>query len=75
MSNPKLSVSQRIREKTPSFFVKLRNIGLGLIAAGTSVLALNFELAEWVPEAAKYLIVIGTVMAGVAQTTTTKASE
>lgn len=62
-----MGIRERLFKKTPPFFRKLRTIGLALIAAGTTVSAVNVPLPGIVKEISGYLIVAGSVMVAVSQ--------
>lgn len=63
----------RLKADTPRFFKHLRNLGLGAVTiATTTIAALNgvgIEMSERETEVAKNVIIIGSVVAGMAQLT------
>ncbi len=63
------SVGDRIKQKTPPFFKKLRTIGLVVAAIGTSLVMAPVALPVLVTTIGGYLIVGGTVLSTVSQTT------
>lgn len=63
-----MKITQRVKSPTPTFFKKLRNIGLALAAVGTTILAAPVSLPAIVIKIAGYLAVAGTVAGGVSQT-------
>lgn len=63
-----LSIIQRIQSPTPKFFKILRNIGLGLAAAGGVLVAAPVAIPAGLITFGGYLIVAGTVATAVAQT-------
>jgi hypothetical protein len=63
-----MKIKQRIKSPTPSFFKKIRNIGLTVAAVGTTVLAAPVSLPAIVIKIAGYLAVAGTVAGGISQT-------
>ena len=63
-----MKIKQRIKSPTPSFFKKIRNIGLTVAAVGTTVLAAPVSLPAIVLKIAGYLAVAGTVAGGISQT-------
>jgi hypothetical protein len=62
-----MKFSERIKEPTPPFFKKLRNIGLILAAAGGAILAAPITLPAIVLSIATYITVAGTVATTVSQ--------
>jgi hypothetical protein len=65
-----MSIQQRLKQTTPRFFKKIRNIGLALAAAGTALLTAPVALPAAVISIAGYLVVAGSVAAAVSQATT-----
>lgn len=63
-----LSIIQRIQSPTPKFFRILRNIGLGLVAAGGVLVAAPVSIPAGLIALGGYLIVAGSVATAVAQT-------
>lgn len=61
------TIIERVNGKTPSFFRKLRTIGLAVAGAGTAILAAPVALPVALVSAAGYLIVAGSVAAAVSQ--------
>lgn len=68
-------VITRINSSTPSFFKKLRNIGLGLAAVSATLLAGPVALPAIIIKAAGYLAVAGGVITAVSQTAVKYDSE
>ena len=62
------SLGDRIKQKTPPFFKKLRTIGLVVAAIGTSLVMAPVALPVLVTTIGGYLIVGGTVLSSVSQT-------
>jgi hypothetical protein len=62
----------RLQQDTPPFFRALRNIGLGLAAAGATIVAAPVELPSIIVTIANYLIVAGSVAGAVSQATVMK---
>ena len=62
-------IVSRAQAPTPSFFKKLRNIGLVLAAAGGALLAAPVALPATVVTVAGYLTVAGSVLSAVSQVT------
>ncbi|MES2587710.1 MAG: hypothetical protein V4622_01945 [Bacteroidota bacterium] len=60
----------RFLSRTPKFHRIVRNIGLGLIAAGGAIIASPVALPVAVGSLASYLIVAGSVATAVAQSVT-----
>ncbi len=68
-----MNVLNRLTSPTPSFFQKLRNIGLILAAVSAAIVAAPVALPTIVVTIAGYLAVAGTVLSAVSQTTTVTA--
>ena len=62
------TVITRMRRQTPTFFKKIRNIGLMLGAIGASIIAAPVALPVILVKIAGYLVVAGAVASGVSQT-------
>jgi hypothetical protein len=58
---------QRLKEPTPPFFKKLRNIGILLAATGGAILAAPIALPSILVTIATYITVAGTVATTVSQ--------
>ena len=56
-----------MQKPTPSFFKKARNIGLGLAATATSVMAAPIALPAVLIKLAGYIAVAGGVMSAISQ--------
>ncbi len=65
-----MKIIDRIKAPTPKFHRRLRNIGLGFIAAGGAILASPVALPIALGSLASYLIVAGSVATAVAQSVT-----
>ena len=63
-----MKLIERVKAPTPKFFKKLRNIGIGLAAIGTSIIAAPVSLPAIIIKIAGYLAVAGTVAGGISQT-------
>lgn len=63
-----LSIIERLQSPTPKFFRILRNIGLGLVAAGGVLVAAPVSIPAGLIALGGYLIVAGSVATAVAQT-------
>lgn len=63
------SIKQRALAPTPAFFKKLRAAGLVLTAIGLAIAGIGDTLPGVVVKAAGYIILAGTVLAAVSQTT------
>jgi hypothetical protein len=59
---------ERVQAPTPSFFKKLRNIGLILATIATSIAAAPIALPALVVQIAGYLAVAGGIASAVSQT-------
>ena len=62
-----MSIVERLLSPTPSFFQKLRNIGLVLAAVSAALVAAPVALPAIVTTIAGYLAVAGTVLSAVSQ--------
>jgi hypothetical protein len=60
----------RFTSPTPKFHRIVRNIGLGLVAAGGAIVASPVALPTAIVSLASYLIVAGSVASAVAQSVT-----
>lgn len=65
-----MTIQQRILAPTPPFFKKLRNIGITLLAIGTSIMSAHVALPAILVKIASYLALAGTVTATVSQAAT-----
>lgn len=66
----KMSMLERIEAPTPSFFKKIRKIGLILTAISGALLAAPITLPSVLTTIAAYLGVAGTVATAISQTAT-----
>ncbi|HEX3768737.1 MAG TPA: hypothetical protein VFE04_02395 [Puia sp.] len=64
-----MNVIDRLASPTPTFFQKLRNIGLVLAAVSAAIVAAPVALPAIVVTVAGYLAVAGTVLGAVSQIT------
>ena len=62
-----MKLIKRYTKKTPTFFRKLRNIGIAVAAAGGVIIAAPISLPAIVISVATYLTVAGTVATAVSQ--------
>jgi hypothetical protein len=62
-----MSIVERLLSPTPTFFQKLRNIGLVLAAASAAIVATPVALPTIITTIAGYLTVAGTVLGAVSQ--------
>ncbi len=62
-----MKLKDRYKKKIPSFFRKLRNIGIALATAGGIIIAAPISLPAIVISIATYLTVAGTVATAVSQ--------
>ena len=62
-----MKITERYKRKTPTFFRKLRNIGIALAATGGAILAAPISLPALLVTVATYLTVAGTVATAVSQ--------
>jgi ABC-type xylose transport system permease subunit len=66
-----MNLIERAVSPTPTFFQKLRNIGLALAAISAAIIASPVALPTIVVTIAGYLAVAGTVLSAVSQVTVT----
>lgn len=66
-----MKLIERLTAPTPKFFKVLRNIGLGLAAAGGVIVASPIAVPALVVTIGGYLIVAGSVATAVSQAVTT----
>ena len=64
-----MTLVERAVSSTPTFFQKLRNIGLALAAISAAIIAAPVALPTIVVTVAGYLAVAGTVLSAVSQVT------
>jgi hypothetical protein len=64
-----MSIVERLLSPTPTFFQKLRNIGLALAAISAAIMTFPVALPAIVTTIASYLAVAGSVLSGVSQVT------
>jgi len=62
-----MNLVKRYKHKTPSFFRKLRNIGIALASTGGALLAAPIALPAILLKVATYIAVAGTVATTVSQ--------
>ena len=60
-------IAKRLRQPTPVFFKKLRNIGLALAAAGATLIAAPIGLPVLIVNVGGYLALAGGVLTAVSQ--------
>jgi len=65
-----MNIIDRLKAPTPKFFKVLRNIGLGLAAAGGVIVASPIAIPAIVVTIGGYLIVAGSVATAVSQAVT-----
>ena len=66
-----MNLLELVVSPTPTFFQKLRNIGLVLAAISAAIIGAPVALPAIVTTIASYLAVAGTVLSGVSQITVT----
>ena len=64
-----MKLKERITRKTPPFYIKLRNIGLMIAAVGGVLIAPMYPLPEVMNQIGGYLIVAGSIISAISQTT------
>ena len=62
-----MRIIDRLKQPTPTFFRKLRNIGIALAATGGAILAAPISLPALLVTVATYLTVAGTVATAISQ--------
>jgi hypothetical protein len=67
-----MNLLERAVSPTPTFFQKLRNIGLVLAAISAAIISAPVAIPAIITTIAGYLAVAGTVLSGVSQITTTQ---
>jgi hypothetical protein len=67
-----MNLLERAVSPTPTFFQKLRNIGLVLAAISAAIVSAPVAIPAIIIKIAGYLAVAGTVLSGVSQITTTQ---
>ncbi len=70
-----MNLIDRLKAPTPKFFKILRNVGLGLAAAGGVIVASPISIPAIVVTIGGYLIVAGSVATAVSQAVTTSESD
>jgi hypothetical protein len=68
----KMNIIDRLKAPTPKFFRILRNVGLGLAAAGGVLVASPIALPALAVTIGGYLIVAGSVATAISQAVTEK---
>ena len=66
-----MKLIDRLKSPTPKFFRILRNIGLGLAAAGGVIVAAPIAIPTIIVTLGGYLIVAGSVATAISQAVTT----
>lgn len=67
-----MNIIDRLKSPTPKFYRVLRNIGLGLVAAGGVLVTAPVAIPAVIVTIGGYLIVAGSVATAVAQTVVEK---
>jgi hypothetical protein len=67
-----MNIIDRLKSPTPKFYRVLRNIGLGLVAAGSVLVTAPVAIPAVIVTVGGYLIVAGSVATAVAQTVVEK---
>ena len=70
-----MNLIDRLKAPTPKFFKVLRNIGLGLAAAGGVIIASPIAIPTLIVTIGGYLIVAGSVATAISQAVTTTEGE
>jgi ABC-type xylose transport system permease subunit len=66
-----MKLIDRLKAPTPKFFKILRNVGLGLVAAGGVIIASPVAIPALIVTIGGYLIVAGSVATAISQAVTT----
>ena len=66
-----MNLFERVVSPTPTFFQKLRNIGLAVAAISGAIISSPLNLPAIITTIAGYLAVAGTVLSSVSQITVT----
>lgn len=70
-----MKLIDRLKAPTPKFFKILRNVGLGLAAAGGVIIASPIAIPTIIVTIGGYLIVAGSVATAVSQAVTTSEND
>lgn len=70
-----MKLIDRLKSPTPRFFKILRNVGLGLAAAGGVIVASPIAIPALIVTIGGYLIVAGSVATAISQAVTTTEGE
>lgn len=70
-----MKLIDRLKAPTPKFFKILRNVGLGLAAAGGVIIASPIAIPTIIVTIGGYLIVAGSVATTVSQAVTTSEND
>jgi uncharacterized membrane protein HdeD (DUF308 family) len=70
-----MGIIKRMKEPTPRFFRRIRNIGITAATIGGAVITAPVTLPAVVTTVAGYLLVVGTVASAISQTVTEPAKE
>ena len=62
-----MNIGERLTSSTPSFFSKLRNIGILVAAVGGAIATAPVTLPSFITQIAGYLIAAGAAMGAVSQ--------
>lgn len=65
-----MTIAQRMKQPTPKFFKKVRNIGIALAAVSAAIFTAPVALPALLVKIAGYLAVAGGVATAVSQATT-----
>ncbi len=66
-----MNVIERAQAPTPSFFKRLRNIGMALVAISAAIITAPVAIPAAIVTVAGYVAVAGTVIGAISQMTTT----
>ncbi|KXO01147.1 membrane protein [Aequorivita aquimaris] len=69
-----MNIIERYKKPTPKFFKIIRNLGIGMIISGATILAAPVALPAVLLTIATYITVAGTVVTAVSQAVVSDAS-
>jgi ABC-type xylose transport system permease subunit len=69
MEKKEMTLTERLTAPTSKFFRIVRNVGLSLAAAGGALLSAQVALPALIVTIGGYMVVAGSVMTAIAQTT------
>lgn len=70
-----MKITERYKKPTPTFFRKLRNIGIAMAATGGAIIAAPVALPALLITISTYLTVAGTVASAISQAVVSDTNE